>query len=736
MRSRALISVLADRGAALPASPVQLAAIFAATVFLRNLLECLSEGMLFPESAFLLHFPIAYLYPMSGLTLLLSSLSGYPLAKLSRIMVYAWTLTILPPLIDFVSGTTSAIGYFPLERSNAVHFFLNFFNPMVELPGTTTGIRVEAALGCVLAGIFSWGVAADGRRVRGVLTTMVMAPVFLVFFTWPNLVHGLLGNLFPDTSTAQEFYQWHAATSPHLSGEFHNTIFLVDLIPVLGILAVFLKRLDPGAWTGLARGASREYWTLLAPAAGAICAASSAGWLLTFADTLSISGAFTASVLVALSFHTGNRTGLRMMLMAGAVTTAIAVGWLTTVLILLSAAVSMLPGARRPATTLTSALLTLTAFSPVGLSFSPALAATLLLSALAGASGTVRLAGGASGLMALAAALVLTTSPPTACLDFHRSLIDSFNRNGRLDMALPVSMTAAGCGGDMLTLARAELATGSMDKARWAYGLALADGDSSADAVRTGFNLAYLQGRSGELDSLLASGAGSLDERGDAELAGLLLENAVDDGDTVLIGMLMENYGADPLLLSSYSMACAAMEDHPRAAMFARAAASHPRAEAGQIAWAVHVTAMENGPYDSLYAIGIGRFPGSVDLMTARLMAPLVAGRDPDREDLLDACLRLRPYSPSVLRTAAAWRLENGQPAGALEMAERAIAVDRLPDLDLLNLACAAALASGDMERLLVHAGYGLTLYPDSREMAAYRRIGSGDGQTRIGDAE
>jgi len=113
-----------------------------------------------------------------------------------------------------------------------------------------------------------------------------------------------------------------------------------------------------------------------------------------------------------------------------------------------------------------------------------------------------------------------------------------------------------------------------------------------------------------------------------------------------------------------------------------------------------------------------------------------VAGRDPDREDLLDACLRLRPYSPSVLRTAAAWRLENGQPAEALEMAERAIAVDRLPDRDLLSLACAAALASGDIERLLVNAGYGLALYPESRELAAYRRIGSEGRQTGMGDVE
>jgi hypothetical protein len=723
MRWKGLVAGLADRAASGTASPLQLTALFTATVLLRNLLESLAEGILFPPPAFLFHFPIAYLFPMAGLTLLLSALSGYPLARLSRIMVYAWTLTILPPLIDFIAGTASAIGYFPLEKSNAVQFFLGFFNPTTVLPGTTTGIRVEAALGCLLAGVFSWGVAADRRLARGIVTTLVMAPVFLVFFTWPNLVYGMLRGLFPDASSAQEFYQWHAATSPHLSGEFHYSIFLVDLFPVLVILAVFLKKLSPCAWTDLSRGASHEYWTLLTPAAGAVCAVSSAGWLLTFADAMSVSGAFLASALAALSFHAGGRTGLRGLLLAGALTAAAAVGWLTTVLILLCGAISMLPLPRRSVTSLASAALALAAFSPVGLALSPASAATILLAALAGAAGNLRAVSAASGLLAVTAAVLLTPAKPSACLDFQRSMIDSFNRNGRPDMALPVAVAAAGCGGDMLTLARAELAAGSLDKARWAYGLAVADGDSSADAVRTGFNLAYLQGRDAELDSLLESGSTALDDRGDTELAGLLLENAATNGDTVLIGRLMERYGADPMLLSSYSMACSAMDDLPRAAAFARAAASHPRAMAGQIAWAIHVTAMEDGPYDSLFSLGIGRFPGSVDLMTARLMAPLVAGRIPDREDLLDACLSLRPFSPSVLRTAAAWRLGNGQPAEALEMAERAIAVDRTPDRELLGLACTAALASGDLDRLAVHAGYGLVLYPDSREMAEYRRI-------------
>jgi len=663
-------------------------------------------------------------------------LSGYPLARLSRIMVFAWTLTLLPPLVDFLAGTSSAIGYFPLDGTNAVHYLLGFFNPAVVLPGTTTGIRVEAAIGCLLAGVFSWGAAENRRILRGAATTLIMAPVFLVFFVWPNLVYVLLGRLFPDVPTAQEFYQWHAATTPHLTGEFHYTIFLVDLLPVLAILSVFLRKLRPGAWAALRAGVLRRPWTLLAPTAGALCAAASAGWILTFADVGSILGAAMAAWLTTLSFHAIGRPGLRGMLIGAAITTAAAVSWLTVVLVLLAAAISMLPGPRRLAAVLTAAASVLAACSPTGLGISPALAAAVGLaglSALAAGSGA---SGAWLGAAAAAAALLLPGTRTPVCLEFHRELVDSFNRNGRQDMALPASSAAAGCGGDMLSLARAELSAGSPDKARWAYGLALADGDSSADAARTGLYLAGMYGRPGELDSLLASGAASREDLGSTDLAGWIVENAAKEGDTLLIAGLLDTYGSHPLLLASYSMACAAHDDMPRAAAYARAAASHPLAEAAQVAWAIHLTALEGGPFDSVYAAGAARFPGSVELMTSRLTAPMAAGLPPDREDLLETCLALRPFSPSVLRTAAAWRLANGEPGEALEMAERAIAVERRPVAELITLACEAALEAGDPERLRVHAAYGQALYPDRPAWAGLIRMAD-DGSVPGGaDAE
>lgn len=188
MKLKTLIDKSINWGAGLPATPWQLAAVFALTVILRNLLEAFALGIVFPAPSFMLHFPVAYIFPLLMLVFVMQVFSGYDTAKLLKIMVFAWTLTLLPPIIDKITGITSAIGYFPLERSNAAWFLLNFFNPAVTLTGTTTGIRIEAAIGCLLAGVFTWAVAPKKRILRGLLNTIAFAPVFLMFFTWPYLI--------------------------------------------------------------------------------------------------------------------------------------------------------------------------------------------------------------------------------------------------------------------------------------------------------------------------------------------------------------------------------------------------------------------------------------------------------------------------------------------------------------------------------------------------------------------
>ena len=74
-------------GASLPASPWQLAALFAVTVILRNLMESVTLGMLVSAPAFVLHFPVAYVYPLLTLVFFMRIFSGYSTAKLLKIMV-------------------------------------------------------------------------------------------------------------------------------------------------------------------------------------------------------------------------------------------------------------------------------------------------------------------------------------------------------------------------------------------------------------------------------------------------------------------------------------------------------------------------------------------------------------------------------------------------------------------------------------------------------------------------
>ncbi|MCK5842960.1 MAG: hypothetical protein KAH31_12370, partial [Candidatus Sabulitectum sp.] len=253
MKLKVLIDRSINWGTDLQATPWQLAAVFAVTVILRNLMEALTLGIVFPAPSFVLHFPVAYVFPLLMLVFVMRVFSEYDAGKLLKIMVLAWTLTLLPPLIDKIAGTTSAIGYFPLERSNAVWFLLNFFNPTVTLSGTTPGIRIEAAIGCILAGIFTWAVAPKKRVLRGILNTLVFAPVFLAFFTWPYLIGVIFQPLFPTDGVMHSMLQWHAATEAPTTGASHFIVYLIDMIPVSLLSLWFVRELAVERWKELKR---------------------------------------------------------------------------------------------------------------------------------------------------------------------------------------------------------------------------------------------------------------------------------------------------------------------------------------------------------------------------------------------------------------------------------------------------------------------------------------------------
>ncbi len=435
-------------GNSLPASPWQLAALFTVTVFLRNLMEAIPLGILFDGPAFLFHFPVAYVFPLLTLVFFMRVFSGYDTAKLLKIMVLAWTLTLLPPLIDGIIGHTSAIGYFPLERSNALWFLLNFFNPGVVLTGTTTGIRIEAAIGCLLAGVFTWAVAPNRRLLRGILNTLVFAPVFLSFFTWPYLVTIVFQPLFPGDGITHTLLQWHAGTEEALTGASHYITYLIDMIPVSFLSLWFLKELAPDRWTQLRNNLS---W-LLFPALSALTGTIAAFALIppagiTFADTVTIAGTFMACLwITAGSTWKG---GFRGVPYAVALTLAWSAGWVTFVFAGLAVAVSGLPGPERMRKALFSSVLFITALSPAGFS--------LMAPSAMAAVGTVVLitlfsrAGKGPAFLFILPMVLLVAAPPasdkSSWIRGYERRTDSFSRSGRIALAMESASRLAAGGG-------------------------------------------------------------------------------------------------------------------------------------------------------------------------------------------------------------------------------------------------------------------------------------------------
>ncbi|MCD4775335.1 MAG: hypothetical protein K8S15_04700 [Candidatus Aegiribacteria sp.] len=710
MKRNLIVSTL-DRISGIKASDAQLIALFAATIITRNLLESVSAGLLFPLSAFVFHFPIAYLFPMLGLTGLLHLFSGYPLRKLLRLMIFAWTLTLLPPLLDFIMGSSTAIGYFPLHRNNAVFFLMNFFNPMVELTGTTSGIRIEAALGCALAGVFSWAVASNRKILRGITTSVVFAPVFLVFFTWPSLVYLLTVNHFPYALTVQEYFQWHAVTAPHFTGSLHYTTYLIDLLPVTLILAWFYRTLHRDEWKEYATSLKHSFWQVSIPLSGALSVYIAASGVMTFADFISIAGALLAALLILLSRTAKGIARTAMFIIA--VSASFAVGWSTTVFALLAISVTLLPGPGWISRFLLAPVLFLLSSSPAGVSWGIYIIPASVLCVFAM---LVRKAipGTVAGLLTVLFVILFQSEGTTSFVEYYSWLNDAVCRNGRLDFSLPVATAAASAGGNMLNLAKSELDDGNMDRARWAYEIAVIQGDDSPDAYKTGLNLAFSQGRMKEFENIMIEVLSNPELVDRVDVAGIILARASRNTDTLFIQRAMEISGASPELFNAFSRACSMNGYSERAASWARAAVTHPDARANHYAWAIHLTALENGDYDSLYSEGVSKFPGSIEIMSSRLMAPITAGSTPDHEDLLDKCLALNPASPSILRTAAVWYLHANRAEEATAYAERAIAASGEPNPSLLEIACLAAAEAGDNRRLRTHAFYASQLYPEN----------------------
>jgi hypothetical protein len=719
MRNR--IRNLVERIEGYPVTPAGLAAIFGLTVVARNVIEGASSGTLFPPSAFLLHFPIAYVFPMLGITAMMSVLSSHPPCRMLKLMVFAWTLTLLPPVLDLMLGEQSGIGYFPLDRSNALSFLTRFFDPSTSLPGTTTGIRIEAAVGCLLAGLFVGATSTRLPALRGLLTAVLFFPFFLLFFTWPQLVRMVLEPLFPAADHIQDFLQWHIATPPQLTGSVHNTVFLTDMWPVLALSAWFWPRISRGTWLEAGRALRKSLLPGLVPAAAGCLAACLQAFRLpvTFPDLMTISGAFAAASLAAVAAESTGPATIALGL--ASLIEATACGWPVAATALGALLAGRLPLAAPLRRAVTSPMLLALAASPVFLppGSLPLLVLPAAAAALAGLLSRTRLA----AIPAMAAlALPLLARPDgiePASRWFLEDVTQSFSRSTRNAHAHVSSSLLAASGGSLLPLAEAAQLEGNLARSAWVCELAASEGDSSAELMRVRLNIALQEDDTVAFWDLMKRFERTGEDLGDIPLA--MLRQAAASADTSILLAIHRVAGPSAQFLTAYAEAMIALGDTASAVSFAGGATSRPDAGASEFAFAIEISGVAgNGSWDSLFEEGTSRIGTSLPLMLARIRAPLLAGSAPDRADLVSTCLAISPASPEVLETCAAWMLASGLPDSALALAERSVMAQMRPSLRSFVLACECAASAGRAPRLASLLRYARSEYPTARQLERF----------------
>ncbi|MBD3400785.1 MAG: hypothetical protein GF399_10705 [Candidatus Coatesbacteria bacterium] len=235
----------------------KLLVILGGTFALRNILEALAAGsQLYYPAAYFVHFPLAYLPGIVLIPLVLAVLSGERVEKTTRLLVLAWTLTILPPLLEIIMGNAGAkISYFPIQPGRFWWSVANYFNPTVSFPGATAGVRIEAAVGVVLGAYYIY------LKRRKVWLALVSVPViFMVMvsvFSLPYLFHQLLracGSTIPNVAVL--FGSRGLALRPWLDLSDYSTA-LFDLLYLTPLLALWLLVYNRRKLGRLARWAFR-----------------------------------------------------------------------------------------------------------------------------------------------------------------------------------------------------------------------------------------------------------------------------------------------------------------------------------------------------------------------------------------------------------------------------------------------------------------------------------------------
>lgn len=237
---------LVERLEEIPVGPGAWVAGFLSIVAVRHLLEIRSSGypMYYP-SAFYAHYVLAYLAPLLALAMILALFAGVRIERVLRLMLLAWGLTLLPPLVDTLVARTheARIGYMDLGETPWITVYIHFFDPRQSLRGTTPGIRVEALAACVLGVVYTLLRAPSRRLLRALGAVVAIYTTSLFFFTLPTLFVRTLRAVFPSLTLPSLYQMIGRLPRPNTFEVRADQSLLLYLVPLSLTLAGLAVRM-------------------------------------------------------------------------------------------------------------------------------------------------------------------------------------------------------------------------------------------------------------------------------------------------------------------------------------------------------------------------------------------------------------------------------------------------------------------------------------------------------------
>ncbi|MCK4511042.1 hypothetical protein KAW64_04845, partial [bacterium] len=270
--------------------------------------------------SYFIHYPLAYVAPLIALSVVLAAFARERIERVTKLMLFAWLLTLLPPLVDILLSRTGEgpelIGYLIPQSGTLTGAFLNLFNPAYQqFQGATAGIRIEAALGCLLGAFY---VHLKTRSLgRAVLSFFAIYVTMFFFFTLPvitvelsRLFGGDIENIYQLFFARASVHRGFANATPFAISDLSNS--MIDLFVLAPLLAIWYRMYAPGRSVPIRRvfDPVTAAFHVLATSAGVFLGARllmRAGGFAPIAhpfDVISIAALLAASFFTALTAST------------------------------------------------------------------------------------------------------------------------------------------------------------------------------------------------------------------------------------------------------------------------------------------------------------------------------------------------------------------------------------------------------------------------------------------------